>query len=109
MNVRQDIEIHQFILTLSSYLNLLATKLVTDKSKKINNANCIKKMCEYVLRILVYKKLHHTNVRKIAKLLKYISGVVYKVNNGRHFKRIRITPSTKWNAHGNRYIPKTKK
>ena len=58
-----------------------------------------------MLRVIFYD---NTNIQEICRLIGIIYKKVTQIINGRSYNRIKKSPSTKWNANGNRYGNKKK-
>jgi hypothetical protein len=98
-NVKQDIAIHNFILLLAGYL-CSSVSIDLKKKTKINFKNFLKQLCNH-LRLFIYKKIHYKQINKILSTVIILSKVTYYFKLGRHYKRIRIKPHSKWGLFGN--------
>jgi hypothetical protein len=98
-SIATDIECIKFMSILSSIIEYIG-KYKCPENKKINSTNCIHLLYKKILYLLFYDP---TNYDEICRIV----GIVYKklipIIIGRSFARIRISPSTKWNAYGNRH------
>ena len=89
----------RFMSLLSSFVEYAGLKK-TPVNKKINSKNCIKILYKCLLHSLIY------NIRKKARIdrnIKIIFATLVEIIKNRSYDRVRKSPSTKWNAKGNRY------
>lgn len=95
-----DVKILNFISILSGQLE---NACKTIPQCKINSKNTIELLYVYLLKLFLYKNMTKENLSKIYDILDIIATTVEKVRKNRSHKRIRLTPSTKWNIYGNKY------
>jgi hypothetical protein len=98
-SIMVDIETIKFVSILSSVLEYMG-KYKCAENKKINSTNCLHVLYKKLLKQILY---HYDDIEEICRLI----GIIYKkidpVVNDRSYDRTRISPSTKWNEHGNRF------
>lgn len=78
----------------------------TEQGKKINSTNTIALFYSELLKSFLYKNMTKENLAFICCVMNIIATAIEPIRKGRHFKRIRKKPSTKWNINGNRYCVK---
>ena len=98
-SVVTDIECIKFMSILSSIIEYIG-KYKCLENKKINSANCIHLLYKKLLYLILYD---NENYEEISRII----GIVYKkiipIIANRSYKRVRYSPSTKWNEYGNRH------
>ena len=98
-----DIQILNFVsLVLSQIENICKV----EKNLKINSKNTISLFYSELLKYFLYKNMTAENLMFICRILNIIATTTEPIRKGRHYKRIRKKPSTKWNINGNRYRAK---
>ena len=102
--IQLDIECIKFMSIISSVIEFLGKEKLKTNTK-FNSKNCIGALYRKLLRFILYES---TNYKEICRLVGIIYKKIIPIINGRSNKRIRISPSTKWNVYGNRYGNKNK-
>lgn len=100
-SIATDIECIKFMSIISAIIEHIGKEKLKE-NKKFNTRNCIGILYRKLLKILLYDP---DNYEEIYRLVGIIYKKVVEVIIGREVERIRVSPSTKWNAHGNRYGP----
>lgn len=98
-SINVDIECMRFISIISSIIEHIGKSNIKEM-KKIHTINLIGVLYRHLLRVILYD---NTNIQEICRLIGIIYKKVTPIINGRSYRRIRKSPSTKWNANGNRY------
>lgn len=98
-SIAVDIECIKFMSIISSIIEHIG-KGKLKENKKFHTRNCIGLLFRRLLKIILYE---HENYEEICRLVGIIYKKIVDVISGREAKRIRVSPSTKWNANGNRY------
>jgi hypothetical protein len=100
--VLQDINIHNFLFIISSYLQYCLRENI-DNSHKISTKTHLHLVTNYIIRLLLYKKCTDNNINEIIRILNISKNTLVPIQQNRSYERVRIKPSTKWNELGNRY------
>ena len=99
-SIYTDIECIKFISILSSIIEYFGHKYTCRNNKKINSRNCLAMLYKKLLYVLMYDNKNYTEICRLV-------GIVYKkvvsIISNRSYERKRISASTKWNEHGNRF------
>ena len=98
-SINVDIECMRFMSIISSIIEHIGKTNIKEK-RKFHTINLIGVLYRKLLKVIMYDS---TNIEEICRLIGIIYKKVIPIINGRVNKRIRISPSTKWNAYGNRY------
>lgn len=93
-----DLESVRFMSIISSFIEHTGVKS-TPTNKKINTKNCISILYKCLLHCFLYKR----EQEKMNISINAIYSTITTVVKDRSYDRIRKSPSTKWNAYGNRY------
>lgn len=96
-----DIECIRFISIISAIIEYIGNHKNNNHKKKIHSKNCLSLLFSRLLKLFIYQK--DNSINEIAKIIGIIFDTVVEVIANRTNIRIRISPSTKWNANGNRY------
>jgi NADH:ubiquinone oxidoreductase subunit K len=95
-----DVKILNFIGILIASLESVG---VIDRKKKINTKNVIEILHNRLLHPIIYEEMTPEMLNNIFRIVSIVLAVTELVRKNRIHKRIRVSPSTKWNAYGNRY------
>ena len=98
-SIATDIECVKFMSLISSIIEHIGKEKLKE-NKKFNTRNCIGILYRKLLKALLYEP---NNSEEICRLVGIIYKKVVDVIIGREVERKRVSPSTKWNANGNRY------
>jgi len=98
-SINVDIECIKFISIISSIIEHIGKEKLRE-NKKFHSRNCIDVLYRNLLKAILYEP---ENYEEICRLIGIIYKKIINVIIGRKSKRIRVSPSTKWNANGNRY------
>ena len=95
-----DIKILNFI---SILIGQIENVCKVNKNRKINKKNTIELLYTDLLKIMLYKNMTKENLSTIYNIIGVMAITTELIRNNRYHKRLRISPSTKWNVNGNRY------
>lgn len=95
-----DIKILNFI---SILIGQIENVCKVNKNRKINTKNTIELLYTDLLKIMLYKNMTKENLSTIYNIIGVMAITTELIRNNRYHKRLRISPSTKWNVNGNRY------
>ena len=95
-----DIKILNFVALIVSQIENICK---TDETRKINSKNTIELFFARLLERFLYKNMTNENLSIICSIINIIAKTTELIRIGRHYKRKRVKPSTKWNIYGNRY------
>lgn len=103
--IRQDIAIHQLIMTICYYLQLkIRDRVLYSSEKKINTTSMQSQICDGFIMMLLNKRKDNTHNKEIDdKLLNIIHTMATSttpVNKDRHFERITKKPVKKFTVSG---------
>ena len=89
--ILQDIYIHNFIFTLSSYLQYYL-QVDIDSSLKINTTSHLTIVINNILYILLYKKATKNTINELLTILDISKHVTNPIRNNRNYERIKKKP-----------------
>lgn len=95
-----DVKILNFISILIAGLENAGTN---NKKKKTNTKNVIEILHSNLLHLIIYEKMTQCTLDKLFTIMSIVLFVTELVRKNRNYRRVRVSPSTKWNVHGNRY------
>ena len=78
---------------------------LSKKNKKINTKNTIDILVKKLLYLMLYKNKTKKMINMLTDIIDILYTVTTKIVKNRSCPRRRVSPSTKWNANGNRYGP----
>lgn len=106
--IKQDIALHNFILLIDGYFNVLLKKFINNKSNYKANKKVSICLFQKIIYILLYKKITKKTIKKIIKIRHIIKKSKVYVKKGRQYDRIKKRPSI-WNKSIAKMRAKNKK
>lgn len=97
-----DLESVFFMSIISSLIEYLGKDTIKMKTK-INSKNCLNLLYTDLLYLIVHAHYNKRTKEEICRIMGIIYKFVTDVICGRSHERVRVSPSSKWNEHGNRY------
>lgn len=97
-----DIETIRFMSIISSFIEYLG-KYDIKSGTKINSKNCLDILYKRLLYLMLFEHDDEYKQKNICMIIGIIYKTVVQIIKNRSYERKRVSPSTKWNIHGNRY------